>query len=383
MENKIGLRSFVFTAAIAGSIALLAACQPKRHDDESGSSDSRYLYVASGLCYSGGNTTFTSATASNQVFRINLNSGQKDLTLADYTDSQSQAGDSPVAFVDADSEHMLILLENATAGSRRIEKIEKKLNGARQIFSNNTTALSASLRSMTKTSSGDLLISKSSGIELITSSNTRIGAPYINPTGAPCATSTTLISKTLTLDNGRPVFIHAAASQNRIGIYNTPGGTACQVAQAAPNVASFPTAMFYDSANHKLVVAYAGNTTATDINSIYAYDVSEGTVSPLVAATITNPVKIYDASLYQANYPYLLYGISEMTYDASTASVYIATATSTATTVANYKIEKFTYDASKIASDPDHVLTRVAPNGQPFYSYGIDTKCISKMAISN
>lgn len=383
MENKLFLRTIVFSTAIAGSIALLAACQPKRHDDGAGGSDSRYLYVSSGLCYSGNNTTFTSATASNQVYRINLSSGQKDITIADYLDSQSQAGDSPVAFVDADEEHLLILVENATAGSRRIEKVEKKQKGARQIFSNNTTAMSATLRSMHKMSSGDLLISKSSAIELITGSNTRIGAPYISASAAPCNTSTTLVSQVLTLNNGRPVFIHAAASQNRIGIYNTPGGTACQVAQAAPNTAAFPTAMFYDSAHQKLIVAYAGNAVTTDLNSIYSYDIDEGTISPLVAATISNPVKLYDASLYPSTYPYLLYGISDMTYDPAAGSVYVATATSTATTVPNYKIEKFSYDPSKIGTDPDHVLTRVAPNGQPFYSYGLDTKCISKMKIGN
>mgnify|MGYP003596711712 CR=1 FL=1 len=45
----------------------------------------KYLYVASGACYSGtGNTTFTTATASNLVYRLNTSSGVKDLSIADY-----------------------------------------------------------------------------------------------------------------------------------------------------------------------------------------------------------------------------------------------------------------------------------------------------------
>lgn len=58
---------------------------------------SRFLYVASGSCYSGnGNTTFSNVTASNKVYRLNFESGDLDTVLADYNSSPAQPGDSPV-----------------------------------------------------------------------------------------------------------------------------------------------------------------------------------------------------------------------------------------------------------------------------------------------
>lgn len=345
-------------------------------DEAASTAGSRYLYVASGACYSGNNTTFSNTTSSNVIYRINLSTGAKDATIADYFASPSNTGDSPASIVDADSDYLYALIENTTTVSlRRIEKIEKKANGARSIFSNNTTALSAQVRNLLKLSNGDFAVSKSTGIEYLTSANVRLGAPYINATAAPCTSSNTLIPKVLSLTNGKFVFIHASATQNRIGVFAATGGTTCAVAQAAPVAAAYPTAMFYDAANAKLVVAYSGNAATTDLNSIYLYSVDEST------GAISGATKIYDASLYPATYPHLLYGISEMVYDATTGSVYIATATTTATTVVNYAIEKFTYDPAQIGVDNTKVLVRSGTT--PFYPYGSDTKCISNMFIAD
>ncbi|HWU43326.1 MAG TPA: hypothetical protein VN132_07810 [Bdellovibrio sp.] len=359
--------------SVGVAVFILANCQKKQ--DEASTTPSQYLYVASGVCYSGSNTTFTNATSSNLIYRINPDSGSIDMTLADYYASPSNAGDSPASIVDGDSDFIYALIENTTTASlRRIEKIEKKQNGARSIFSNNTTAFSTQLRHFTKLSSGDFAVSKSGAIEYVTSANVRIGAPYISASAAPCNTSTTLISKVLTLSNGKFVFLHAAAGQNRIGIFATGGGTTCLAGQAAPNANAYPTAAFYDAANTKLVVAYSGNATTVDLNSIYVYSIDE------TANTITSATKIYDASLYPGTYGYLLYGISEMTYDSANKTVYIATAVSPATTVANYAIEKFTYDPTQLGVDNTKVLNRVG--GTPFFNFGSETKCISKMFIA-
>lgn len=345
---------------------------------------SRFLYVSSGSCFSGvGNTTFANTTSSNLVFRINITTGAKDAVVADYNSSPSQTGDSPVAMVDADASNIYVLVENTTtAGARRIEKIAKKANGSRSLFSNNTTALSSQLRSMQGMSNGDLLISKSTAVERITSSNVRLlnGAnPYISAPTAPCATSTNLVSKTLSLKNEFIVFLHAAVGQNRFGIVKPTGFNAagdCPVAQNAPNAASYPVAAAYDSVNSKLIVAYAGNATTTDLNSIYTYDITESAGSVAIGAAN----RIYDSSLYPATYPYLLYGISDMIYDAVDKKIYIATANNTSTTISNYTIEKFSYDASQIGGT-NTVLTRVGTI--PFYNYGSDTKCIADMMIAN
>ena len=354
------------------------SCQPVKNEEVVAETEtaSRYLYVASGACYSGNNTVFSNTTSSNVIYRLNLDTGVKDITVADYFSFPSNAGDSPVGIASVDSDYIYVLVENTTTVSlRRIEKVAKTAAGSRQIVSNNITALSAQLRSLHLLSNGDFLISKSTALEYITEANARIGAPYISASAAPCNTSTTLVPKAVTLSNGKIVFLHAAAAQNRFGIYNTAGGTTCAVAQAAPTAAAFPVAAFYDAANTKLIVAYSGNAATTDLNSIYAYTINETT------GAVTSPQKIYDAANYPATYSYLLYGISEMTYDVETSSVYIATAVSTATTVTNYSIEKFTYDPTMIGVTNASVLTR--DGATSFYPYGTDTKCISSMMISD
>lgn len=348
-------------------------------------STARHLYVAAGLCYSGaGNTTFTNVTATNSVYRIDLATGLKDIELADYNSSPSQFGDTPVGLANIDSNNLYILVENTTtAGARRIEKIEKKANASRTLFSNNTTALSAVLRDMHGLANGDLLISKSSAVEKITANNSRItkGAnPYINAPAAPCATSTTLMSKILTLNNGFIAFSHAAAAQNRIGFVKAEGyatGGDCTPAVAAPNANSYPVALTYDSATTTLIVAYSGNATTADINSIYAYTLAETPTSVTVSATN----KIYDANAYGTDHSYLLYGISAITYDSTDKKLYVATAINTSTTIANYSIEKLSFDSTKLGTDNKNVLTKdTTPS---FYPYGSDTKCISDMIISD
>ncbi len=363
-------------------ILLLTACS---EEDEAALEANRFLYVASGTCYAGGgNTAFTNATASNVVYRVNLRNGQKDITLADYNSSPATVGDSPVGVVEFDANNVYVAVENTTTvGARRIERAPKTQMSSRSLFSNNTAALSAQLRSLEISSTGDLLISKSTAIEKISSANVRItkGAnPYVNAPAAPCATSTTLISKSITLTNQFIAFTHAATAQNRIGFVKPAGyaaGGDCTVAQAAPNANSFPVAIAYDALNTNLIVAYAGSTVTTDINSIYVYTLAE--TDTTVAITATN--KIYDVADYPTTYSYLLYGISDMIFDSAENTLYIATAINTTPIITNFSIEKFSYDPSKLGTDNSRVLIR--SSNTPFYNYGSDTKCISDMMISN
>ncbi|MBX3041595.1 MAG: hypothetical protein KF789_12895, partial [Bdellovibrionaceae bacterium] len=130
-----------------------------------------------------------------------------------------------------------------------------------------------------------------------------------------------------------------------------------------------PSALAWIPEASQLLVAYAGNAVTTDVNSIYVYDITETATT----ATIGAGTKIYDASEYPGTKNYLLYAISAMTYDASTKSLYISSATTTATTVVQYVIEKFRYDSS------GKTLTRAGST--PFYNYGLDTKCISSLYV--
>lgn len=347
------------------------------------SSVGQYMYVASGACYSGnGITAFNNTAASNQVYRLNLQTGQKDIVIADYYSSMANPGDSPVSIVDNDSESILVLVENTTTvGLRRIEKVEKRALGSKITYNGNITALSAQLRSMIRLSDNFLLVSKSTAAEKVlqTANRLTVGANAWLTLSAPassCTTSATIISALAKLSNGTLVFAHAGAANARIGTISALGYSIagnCLSAQTAPVATAFPTAMVYDSVNSKLIVAYGGSSTAADLNSIYAYSIDEST------GAISSPQKIYDSNLFGSTYNYLLFGISAMTLDPATNSLYIATAISTATTVSNYKIEKFSYNAALIGTSNSSVLT----SSGTFYSNGYDTKCISSMVIAN
>lgn len=355
-------------------IALQFACQKKSEDSKEevffpSVTTSKYLYVSSGACYSGGgNTTFTAATSSNLIYRLRLDSGVKDMTLADFNSAPASSGDSPIAIVDSGSTHLLALIE--TTSGRRIEKFLKSAQPTRSTFSTNSTALSAVLRAMIPTLDGGIIVSKSSAIEKFNNLGQRltIGAssPWVNAPGGSCASSATLISSIQQLSNGKIIFTHAAASQNKIGLISAAGYTVtadCLAAQSAPSVSSFPTASVYIESANQLIVAYAGNTTTTDINSIYVYDINETTNA------ISNATKLLDANT--SNY---IYGISAMAYDSDNSYLYVATANSFSTAITNYNIERFSYNSGT------KTLTR--KGSTPFYTYGFDTKCISSMIIT-
>lgn len=376
------IKQKIFSKLIKLSICatLVVACQPKAEEEETAG---RYLYVTSGVCYSGGNTTFTNLTASNKVFRINLATGVQDAILADYKSSIYNIGDSPTSIVDGGPDSVYVLVENATStASRRIEKLQKKHASERSApISDNTTVLSAALKNFFMTPSGDFIISKTTGIEyLVAATDQRLGtAVFSTPNTAPCASSSTIITKLERLKNGNIAFLHATANQNRIGVLPANGGNTCLAVQAAPVPASsFPSAMFYDAANSKLVVAYSGNSATTaDLNSIYAYDINETT------GVLSNPRKLYDAQGFPATYHYLLYGISDMHYDAQNSTVYVASAITATTTLAssNYKIEKFTYNPAMFGVDNNAVLNRATTT--PYFPHSADTQCISDMMIAD
>lgn len=351
-------------------------CAPAKKEKRSSSyavtestAKTKYLYVASGQCYSGNNTTFSATTSSNQVFRVKLNDGQKDMMIADYFAIPSNPGDSPVGISSFDNDNLLVLIEN-TAG-RRLEKVSLLPSSLRSIFSSSSTVLSAALKGMIKTIDGGYIISKGSSIEKITSQGVRLGSPYVGSNlGSACGSPITNISAINMTKSGKIIFTHAAASQNRWGIISANGYNSsadCLAVQNAPNPNAFPTSVVYLPEVNQVIIAYAGNSLSPDLNSIYVYDFDETT------NLITNPIKIYDSNNYSSS-GYLLYGISTMAFDQESHALYVATAISNATTVVNYSIEKLNYDYQTKS------LRRALAT--PFYSYGNDTKCISSMTIA-
>jgi hypothetical protein len=379
---------FLFSSAACEQkkIADQVVDDPSAQEPDEPAAKPNYLYVASGVCQAGaGVTTFSAATASNLVFRINLDTGGREAIIADFNASPASAGDTPVGVVNWDDNHLAVLVGNGASG--RIE-LAPKDRSARSIFGltpGPATIFSAIPRFMSKTNDGGILTIRSGAVDKINTSGIRQSGPgptvnfVMNALGATCGNTNTTYSFALSTasTSNRILAGHAFAGANRLISLPAVGAgsaTQCIAAQAAPGAGvAWPLAAVYDSVNSKLIVAWGNFATTANTNMIVAYDFNETTGVFGTANTI------YDIST--GTFPYTLFNISAMTLDPTTNSLYVATAISTAATVVNYAIEKFTYDATKIGVTNTAVLTRVG--SVPFYNYGVDTKCISGMAISN
>lgn len=393
LKNLFELESFVLMFFISLGAGLALGCAKPRSSSTTESSTTpaagRYLYVSTGVCHSGGSlAVYTAATASNQVFRINTSTGVKDITLADYTSAPSQAADSPVAIVNSSSNDVFVLVENATANLRRIEKVSKSLNGSRAIvlFGNGTTAANQ-LRDISLTPQNDFLMTRNSGIEKITSNGTRVTngtlAFVVPPTTGGCAMPTGgTMSRGLALPNGMIAMANVTlGTLSKVGIVSASGyGSAANClssAQSPLNSSSLPTSLAFDSTNSLLLVAYAGYnaTAATKVNTIYAYTVN--TTTGVLGAT---PTRIYDQT--DSSFPTFLYGISAMALDSDEGYLYVASSRGNSATSSGHFIEKFQYNPSNISGTlSTSALTRVG--NTPFFNYTIDTKCISGLFVAD
>lgn len=367
-----------YAASLVVASLVMGACQPKVDDSNSEAAQSltKYLFVSSGACYSGlGLTTFSTTTSSNVVYKVNLSTGVREALIADYNSSPATPGDSPISIVDWDKHNLAVLVRNGTAG--RLELLPKA-GGTRGVFGTNpatSTILSTAPQNMAKSSDGGLLMIRTGYIEKVNATGVRQTTPYVsNNLGATCGTANTLLTNIAVSPSGKIITASANATPKLISVASS-GATGSCLAGQAPTGSSYATAFAYDNTNNKVIVAWSGSTTATDVNSIVVYDYNDTT------GAFSNPQKIYDANAYPATYSYLLFGVSAMTYDETDGQVYIATAISTATTAVNYVIEKFTYNPNMLGVDNTKVLVR--SGSVPFYNYGLDTKCISAMTVTN
>ncbi|MGZ3727142.1 MAG: hypothetical protein ACXWQQ_15185, partial [Pseudobdellovibrio sp.] len=287
-----------------------------------------------------------------------------------------------------------------------------------------TTAAGDITRSMVMDQDSTILFSKSTAVEKIGTNTLQIpkgGTSWIKAPVAPCATSTTFFTSVALMppftgtSEGKLIYAHQGATSalNRLGIISTSGADAATgcldgqtVASAVhthdsneqgkfPSVIAFnaaagssPTALAYvptPSGAHtgELLVAYSGavNTeldNTTNLNyAIVMYDVDE---TSAVAATISNTATVLYSDFSN------IFGISAMTYDASTGSLYVATASqpgiaNQTTQAYGYKIEKFKLDLSATTT-PILSLIRDS-NNKPFIDRSSLTKCITSMTIGN
>lgn len=349
--------------------AISTGCAKKGGDSDGGSSSSgRYLYVASGVCQAGGNTTYTAATASNLVYRVNLDNGNRDSIIADYNPI---SGETPVSIADYDSNNLLVLIEKS--GARRIEKVQKKTNGSRSNFSTDTAALANTLIDISRTSSGGYFVSRTNAIALISSTGQTQSASFVGTTSgaADCGTTNIKYSSIGVTPAGNLLYLNAESNDNKVAVVKTGPTCLGGVTPATPTAVMTASAVVPGA--NQIIVAQAGNTAAAGMNTILVYDITESSGSVSFGSAST----LYDTSGFPATYPYQLYGISAMLYD--NGYLYVATATQVSATLGTsqvlYAIEKFSYNSV------GKTLTRVGST--PFYQSGFDTKCISKMFIGN
>jgi hypothetical protein len=358
MLNKILL--------MATMVLFSISCAKK--PDESALAITKALYVASGLCSSGAtNTAFTAATAGNIIYTVDLTTGNPTI-VSDYNTSIASAGDTPTGLVNFDGDNLLASVENATSPAyRRLEKVPKK-GGVRLPYFGNATTLSSALRGISRDFNGNILITRTTGVEKLNATPARqtIGAAtsWLTALAGSCTNSATFISSVVTTNTGKIIYTHANALQNKVGVVKSTGYSVvgdCITANAAAVATAYPTASLYIAASNKLLVLWAG-TTAQSNNYVSIYDFDETT------GLLTNEtVAFQDTNV--------IYGGSAMTYDSDENIVYIATANGTSTTVANYNIEKFSLDTTT------RLLTRVGTT--PFATGWYGSKCVSSMYIGN
>lgn len=410
----------IFLASLAMLIATFG-CSKSADEAPAAAAAARNLYVASGACYSGtGITTYTSATSSRMISKVDISTGAVS-TFLDLS-SPYQGGDlapetAPQSLLD-NGDNVLMLTENAVAmGDRKIFTIPKSSPFNMTILTADVLAFTATAahvtRSLAKDNDGTILFSKSVGIEKIGTNTLRIpiGAnPWINAPAAPCATSVTLMSSFVILPpytgttTGKVIFAHAGATAvlNRLGIisqdgYSVAGNclngyqTNLQVHTYATNVtgpaiafaatSSAITAMTYISTGAgtgKLITAYSSTVVAelnNNVNVNYALVMWDVTESSTTAATITNPV------ILNRNFADI-FGISALAYDSTDSMLYVATASqpgvaNQTTASYGYKVEKFSLDVTA------KTLTLVRVNNKPFMDRSSRTRCISSMFVGN
>lgn len=383
------------------TLTVLTACQPPVQEPKSSTetptgtpapgdnTGPRYLYVASGLCYSGtGNTTYSATTSSNIIFRLNLETGSYEGRIADFTKTTEATGTTPVSITNYDDTRLMALLEHA--GQRRIELIEKKISGERQTFYNNTSttapigALQSAAKFITTVTDG-FLLSRTTAIEKLDLGRARRTGTgtnaWVQSPGGSCAASTVNITSLLsypTTTNSAGyniVYTHSqnasSATNNRIGVIagdtGWNGSAGCLDDQSTVAAAAYPTSSVYLSGAKRIAISYAGTNVALQ-NSIHTYAIDDTATSNI----ISDPVNSFENTG-------VIYGASAMAWDEENENLYVATGGSVTNnfTTGNvpYNIEKFSYNATT------KTFTRVGST--TFYPGNLDTRCISSMFIGN
>lgn len=311
----------------------------------------RYLYVASGSCYAGGAAV---STGNSTIAKFDINTGAFVGLVADYNIYGN--GDQPASVVNFDSSHLLVAIENAAG--RRIDLLSRD-GSTPTTYVSNATALNGVLRNISVLSDSSILVTKAAAIEKFSAGRARVtqgASAYINAPAAPCATSTSVMTSTTVLPNGKIVYTHAAASPNNlIGVIASTGYSVaanCLSGTASPYTTALPTSSLYVSSAGKLLVAFGSATAASNV--IHSYDVD------LTAGALSNDIEAF-------NDQSIVSGPTRMAQDATTGFIFVANGAS-----ALNNVEKFTFAS-------DGTLSKVGT--VPFITSSVYTRCITSIEV--
>lgn len=353
-RNDFSATLFSAVTALVGSLVFIVGCAETLPSKEFNSSvlGRKYLYVASGTCYTGG---VTASTGSSTVAKFDLSTGTFSGLVVDY--NGIAPGDQPAALQRYSGDQFLVAIEN-TAG-RRVDILKNDGSGL-TTYLTNTTALNGILRSLVVLPDASILLAKVTAIEKFSPSRSRVlqgAVAYVNNPGGACAASNTAISSMITLPNGKIVYTHAAATpNNKIGVISATGyaaGADCLAAETAPITTARPTSVAYHQPSGKLLVTYGSTTSAS--NSIYSYDID------LDSGAISGATLAWQDTA-------IVYGPSEIAVDSSTGDIFVANGASTYN-----NIEKFSLNS-------DGELEKVGTTA--FIGTNVYTRCVSGMEIA-
>ena len=346
----------LLAVAFLAALASCGATDSAFLGDGTGTSSTQYLYVSSGTCY-GGNGVAASNTGIHTIAKYSLSSGAFVGIVADY--ARLSPGDQVADVINYDDNYLLAAVETG-ATSRRIDLVAKDGSGIRT-FVQNTTAFSAAVRSLFRTSDGGILVSKTTAVERFSSGSVRQlsnATAWMTAPASSCATSTTMIPAAIELPStGKMLYAHAGVGQARLGMisatgYDSTNTATCLTATSSPVATAYPTAILRHSSGN-VVVSY-GSATATS-NFVYTHDVSES------GDTIGAGTQSYSNILY-------VYQPSKMVEDPTNGDILVAN-----TNAALQTVERFSYNTSTFA------MTRAT--GNSFILNSNFTKCISGLAV--
>lgn len=349
----------------------------------------RYLYVASGACYS---PAAGAQNGNRLITRYKLDTGESEIF---YDFNSDGSYDLPGGMVDLGDKVMVAInpYDNSTSNSKQIVFINKS-SKAKSMFYQDANYLPAgtanTLRTIKRSSfDGNVYVSKSGGVEKIDFTSYfklpnysgTLSTPYFSGAttamgsttclGVGAATASSLVYDMVETSSGKWIVSHAVSAQNKIAVLNKIGvnaSTDCYSTQqgvpivptSPPTVAAaastnIPTGLVLHSVSSKLLVAMSG-TTSTN-NSVIAYSYSDST------GVLSSPtVGFYGiGQLYQP---------TAMVEDTETGEVYVASYGQLSSGALGF-IRKFKVDST----------TGAMTDSGMFAQSPIATKCVSSMFV--